>query len=86
MANMYKVQLTFTPQEANILSFKASQLGYNMTKFIKLLVAREVLSETEKYPTFALSKKAIKKIEKAQKEHKEGKTTLLKNIDDLDKL
>ena len=56
---MHKVQLTFTPEEATILGTKASQLGYSITKYIKLLVGREVLKETENYPTFALSKKAV---------------------------
>ena len=83
---MYKVQLTFTSEEADVLSAKASRLGYSVTKFIKLLVGREVLSEIEKYPTFVLSKKARNKVENAHKEHKEGKTKLLSDIDDLDNI
>ena len=83
---MYKVQLTFTPEEANILSSKAAQIGYNVTKYVKLLIGREVLDEVEKYPTFKLSKKAIRKIEKAHKDHLEGKTILLKSMSELDKL
>ena len=83
---MYKVQITFTPEEAEILSSKASRLGYNLTKYIKLLASREVLSQLERYPSFQLSKKATRKIEKAYEDHSKGKTTLLKNVADLDRL
>lgn len=83
---MYKVQLTFTTEEADILAAKASRLGYSVTKYIKLLAGKEVLSEIEKYPTFVLSKKARSNVEKAYRQHKVGKTRLLSDIDDLDSL
>ena len=83
---MYKIQISFTPEEANILSDKASQLGYSITKYVKLLVGKEVLQEVEKYPTFKLSKKAVRKIEKAHQDYLNGKTILLHKISDLDKL
>ena len=83
---MYKVQLTFTTEEANVLAAKAAKLGYSVTKFIKLLLGREVLSEIEKYPTFTLSPKAVKKVEKAHEEHKKATTFRLVSPEDLDKL
>lgn len=85
---MYKVQLTLTPEETQILNIKASQLGYSVTKLIKLMVGKEVLSLIEEYPfpTIQLSEKAIKKIEQAHQEHKAGKTIRLDNINDLDNL
>jgi len=82
---MSKVQLTFTSEETNILASKAAQLGYSVTKYVKLLVGREVLHELEKYPTYQLSKKATIKIDKAHKDHLKGKTIPLKSTSDLDK-
>lgn len=82
---MNKIQLTFTSQEADILSQKASLLGYSLTKYIKLLLGREVLSAIE-YPTFNLSKKAVGKIDTAFEEYKSGRASKLENIDDLDSL
>ncbi len=83
---MYKIQLTFTPEETNILSAKAAQLGYGVTKYVKLLIGREVLQEVEKYPTFRMSQNAIRKVEKAHKDYLEGKAFHLKKVSDLDKL
>ncbi len=83
---MYKVQLTFTPEEASILSNKAQQLGYGVAKFIKLLIGREVLTHVEQYPTFPMSKKTLAKVKKAQRDHEQGKTVLLSKMSDLDRL
>jgi len=83
---MHKVQITLTPEEAHLLSIKARNLGYNITKYIKLLISKEVLNLVEHYPTFQLSQAAIKKIEKAQSEFKAGKTIKINETDDLDNL
>lgn len=74
---MYKVQLTLTPQEAMILDSHAGRIGYSVTKFIKLLIGKQVLSLVDEYPTFSLSKKAIQTVEKAHEEHAAGLTSLL---------
>lgn len=75
---MYKVQLSLTPQEATILGSQANRIGYNVTKFIKLLIGKQVLSLVDSYPTVALSQKAIQTVEKAHEEHKAGKDVLSK--------
>ena len=84
---MKKVQLTLTSEEAEIINIKAAQLGYNITKYIKLLLAREVLDTFKKvsYPTFKMSQKARTKVAEAQKEYLQGKTVKLKSVNDLDK-
>lgn len=41
---------------------------------------------TPSVPTHKMSKKAEKILDQARKDHQKGRTTLLKNIDDLDKL
>jgi hypothetical protein len=83
---MQKVQLTLTPEEENILMLKASSLGYSTTKYIKFLIAKEAYSIIEQIPQFTLSKKTEQNIEKATKDHQEGKTIELKAVDDLDSL
>jgi len=84
---MRKVQLTLTTQEAEIIAIKASQLGYNVTKYIKALLGKEILDTLKElsYPVFKLSEKAEKKVAKAQEEYLQGKAVELKSIDDLDK-
>lgn len=81
---MYKVQLTFTPQEANILSQKASEFGYSVTKYIKLLLGREVLDLSEKYPVIKMSKNAEKRAMQALNEYKSGKATEITSFSELD--
>lgn len=81
---MYKVQLTLTPEEQYILAEKASRIGYSVTKYIKLLLGKEVLSSVEEYPVIQLSKKAIKKIDKAVEEHGQGKTVRIESFRELE--
>ncbi len=83
---MYKVQLTLTPEESQALQRKASRLGYGITKYIKFLISKEAIEILSDYPVIQLSKKAIATFEKAHQEHMEGKTRLLEDVDDLDKL
>ncbi|MEK7165404.1 MAG: hypothetical protein AAB874_01175 [Patescibacteria group bacterium] len=83
---MHKVQLTLTPEEVQALHTKASRLGYGITKYIKFLISKEVVEVVGDYPVIQLSKKAIKTIEQAHRDHKAGKTILLENVDDLDRL
>ncbi len=80
---MHKVQLTFTPQEARVLTMKADLLGYNMTKFIKLLISKEALSMVEEYPVIQLSKKAVRRVEVAHKEYISGKARQISSLDEL---
>ena len=81
---MYKVQLTFTPEEAAILSSKAQRLGYGVAKFIKLLIGREVLTHVEEYPTYPLSTAVARKVAKAIKNHRQGKTIEISSFRELE--
>lgn len=81
---MYKVQLTFTPEEQQILAAKANRIGYSVTKYIKLLLGKEVLSSVEEYPVIQLSKKAIKTIDKAMEEHRQGKSIRIESFRELE--
>jgi len=84
---MKKVQLTLTSEEAEIINIKAAQLGYSITKYIKLLLGKEVLDTFKKvpYPVFKMSPEMKAKVAGAQKEYLKGKTVKLKSIDELDK-
>ena len=83
---MNKIQLTITPQELEILRFKASSLGYNVTKYIKFLISRETFSFIERVPEYPLPKRIAKLAQTALDEHRAGKSIELKNVDDLDNL
>lgn len=74
---MQKVQLTLTPEETHALKFKASKLGYDVTRYIKYLISQEAFSIIEDIPEYPLSAKAEKEIEKAIQEHKKGKSKLI---------
>lgn len=81
-----KIQITLTPQEVASLSIKSKALGYNVTKYIKYIVTREVEEIIEEYPTYKMSKRLEKITLKALKDHKDGKSILLDSPYDLDKL
>lgn len=81
---MHKVQLTLTPEEAQILSVKAAPLGYSITKFLKLLIGREVLSHIEEeFPTYKMTPRMERKVHKAWQEHKDGKTKRISSFQEL---
>ena len=81
--NTQKIQITLTPQEVASLSIKSKALGYNVTKYIKYIVTREVEEIIEEYPTYKMSKRLEKITLKALKDHKEGKTIKLNKVEDL---
>ena len=85
---MRKVQLTLTNQEAEILGIKASQLGYNLAKYIRLLLGREIIDSFEEaeVPVFKMSRRVEKATKEAIEEHRANKTTKLNSINDLDKI
>ncbi len=84
---MTKVQLTLTDQEAEILSSKAARLGYGLTRYVKFLIASDAVKAIddpfENVPTFPMSAKQEKILEKALKDNRAGKTHVLKEPDDM---
>ena len=81
-----KIQITLTPEEINALSLRAKLFGYSPTKYIRFLVAKEVSSIIESIPALSMSPSLEKKVLKAKKEYKEGKSRKIKTINDLDYL
>lgn len=80
---MYKVQLTLTPEETSILSLKADKLGYNVAKYLKLLIGREILRDIEEYPVMPMSRRAEEKVRRARAEHKKGRSVKLSSFKEL---
>jgi len=74
------------PSNLNALARKQVQTGYYSSVSEVVRDALRRLFLTSSIPTIKMSKKAERNLEQAIKDHKDGKTTLLENIDDLDKL
>jgi hypothetical protein len=86
MNNSTKLQLTLTPQETELFNYKAAQLGYDLTRYIKFIiskVAETVNTEVEKYPVYELSAKNAKKYAKDLEDYKAGKLKSVSNVEDL---
>lgn len=81
-----KVQITLTPEEVAALSIKGKALGYNVTKYIKFIVSKEVQATVEEYPTYKMSKRLEKITAKAIKDYKAGKFVTLNSVEDLKNL
>jgi uncharacterized protein (DUF1778 family) len=83
---MQKVQLTLTTQEADLISARAAQLGYNLTKYIKFLISKAAADvfEEDRIPEFRMSKSARRVAIKAKKAYKDGKTLEIKSFSELE--
>ena len=84
--SMTKLQLSLTKQEVDILSTKASQLGYSVTRYVKFLISREAsqsLDPFENLPTFPMSKVLEDKGLKALADHRAGNTIEFDSIEEL---
>jgi putative addiction module CopG family antidote len=74
------------PKSLNTLARQQVQTGYYSSVSEVVRDALRKLFLTSSIPTIKMSKKAEKTFLQARKDHAEGKTTLLKNINDLDDL
>lgn len=80
---MNKIQLTLTPQETTLLALQGQPLGYDVTKFVKFLVSREVYNFSSKISTYKMSRDLEDKTEKALKEYKTGKLHGYNSVDEM---
>lgn len=86
MNNSTKLQLTLTPQETQFFNYKASQLGYDLTRYIKFTIskiAEAVNYEINQVPTYEMSKKTDKMVEKDLVDYQAGKLKSVTNVNDL---
>lgn len=80
---MNKIQVTLTPQETTLLALQGQALGYDVTKFVKFLISREVYNFAAKIPTYKMSKSLENETEKALKEYKAGKLRGYGSVDEM---
>jgi len=81
---MTKLQITLTSAEADLLSAKAAQFGYKLTRFVKFLIAKEAAKTAEQgLPVFTMSEKAEKIGLQAKIDYKKGKAKEISSFKDL---
>lgn len=81
---MTKLQITLTNEEADLLSAKAAQFGYKLTRFVKFLISKEAAEiANQNSPVFKMSEKSEKVALRALKEHKKGKTKEIASFKEL---
>lgn len=80
---MNKIQVTLTPQETTLLALQGQSLGYDVTKFVKFIISREVYNFAAKIPTYKMSKGLEDEAEKALKEYKTGKLRGYDSVDEM---
>lgn len=71
---MTKLQITLTDQEAKLLASKAAGLGYDVTRYVKYILAREAEEALENIPIFKASSSTEKLIREAIEEDEKGLT------------
>ena len=81
---MIKVQLSLTDEEAAILSGYGEQFGYNLPKVIRYIISKatEKALQEKTIPVYKMSEETEKKGLQALKEHTEGKTCIVNNINE----
>ncbi|MCG2691580.1 hypothetical protein L6272_01990 [Microgenomates group bacterium] len=77
---MTKLQIALTDQEASNLNLLAMGLGYNLTKYVKFLIAQKAAAVSESIPTFRMSEKMEKRVEEVWANHLAGKTIKVNSL------
>ena len=81
---MTKVQLSLTNEETAILSGYGEQFGYNLSKIVRYIISKaaERALQEKIVPVYQMSEKTEEKGLLALKEHAEGKTVAIDNINE----
>jgi antitoxin component of RelBE/YafQ-DinJ toxin-antitoxin module len=74
-----QIRISISEQLAELLKSKANRLGVPVTQFVKHLLIKE--AEEEQYPTYVMSDRSEKKLEKALQES--DKTKGVGNVHDF---
>ncbi len=80
-ATSVQVKVTLPTQLQQFAQSKADKFGMTLSSYIKHLVLDDVRDMD--IPTFTMSAKTEKIVLQALKDHKQGKTTEIKDIDDF---
>lgn len=71
---MTKLQITLTDEETQLLSMRATVLGYDVTKYAKFVLAKEAVEQVGSVPTFVATPKMNSLIKRALKDDADGKS------------
>lgn len=80
---MTKLQIVLTDQEASNLNLLAMGLGYNLTRYVKFLIAQKAAAVNEAIPTFKMSEKLEKRVEEVWAAYKAGKTKTVESLTEI---
>lgn len=80
-AQSVQVKVTLPVQLQQFVQSKADKFGMTLSSYIKHLVLDDVRDMD--MPTFAMSEETERVALNALEEHKQGKTTEIKNVDDF---
>lgn len=80
---MYKLQLSITDKEQELLAARAARLGYDVTKYVKFLLSQEAYQAVEEIPTYKMDSKLVSQVSGAWDEYKAGKTKKVNKLADL---
>lgn len=70
---MIKLQISITDEENQLLSMRASSLGYDVAKYTKFLLAREALDHFREIPAYFANTSQKSAVKEARSEYKTGK-------------
>lgn len=73
-----QLKLSLSEQLNDLLKSKAARLGVPVTQFVKHLIVEEV--KKEEYPTYQMSERTEKIVEKAMDDYKKGKAIEVTDI------
>ncbi len=71
---MTKLQITLTDQETQLLAMRGGSMGYDVTKYVKYVLAREAIDGVYGIPTFKANARMEKVIKEGLEEYRQGKT------------
>lgn len=68
------------------MNLLAMGLGYNLTRYVKFLIAQKAAAVNESIPTFKMSEKLEKRVEEVMANYKSGKTYSADSVEELDRI
>jgi hypothetical protein len=80
---MTKLQISLTDEETALLQNGADNLGYSLTRFVKFLLGQKAMELNQAVPTFNMSDKLEKRVEKAMKNFRAGDVVKVNHLSEL---
>lgn len=80
---MNKLQISLTTQEAEIFSYKAATLGYDLTRYVKYQLSRLADTFLQELTTLKMSERLEKEVVKSRKDYQNGKLKSVNSVNEL---